>query len=145
MKKKLPTAKIVAAVNILGAKDTKLSQMKESDQFAAVRTLCGAKPVAEAFEKYVSDARERLKPDNFADIQEKYQKFDTLTDEEKRELNKQIAEYENAVNRCVADELASEKEVTVHTVSDEAFIKFLASNPDMSLSDKAAISEFMLK
>lgn len=145
MKKKLSTAKIVAAVNILGAKDTKLGKMNESDQFAVVRTLCGAKPVAEAFEKYVADARERLKPENFAEIQEKYQKFDTLADEEKRKLNKQIADYENAVSRCVADELASEKEVTVHTINDGAFIKFLASNPDMSINDKAVVAEFMQK
>lgn len=145
MKKTLTTSKIVSAVNVLAGKETRLGKMKDADRFAVVRTLRTAKPVAEAYNKYVEDARERLKPEGFDKMQEKVQKFDTLPDEEKLEVNKFFADYDDAVNRCVADELSVEREVEVFPLSNDGFSKFMASNESMSAGAFAAVLELMDK
>lgn len=145
MKKTLTTSKIIAAVRVLSDKDTKLGKMKDADRFAVVRTLRSAKPIAEAYNKYLEDARERLKPEDFGKMQEKVQKYDALPDEEKFALDKAFSDYTDAVNRCVADELAVEREVEVVPLSNDGFSKFMSSNESMSAGAFAAVLELMEK
>lgn len=143
MKKTIATEKIIAAAKILSDEKTKLSKMNEADKFAVVRTLRTTRVIVEDIEKFQNDARERLKPENFDKLQEQAQRFDSLSDDEKVALNKALVEYDSAVRRCVADALASEKEIEVYPLSSDGFNKFMASNEDLPAASFLAVLDLM--
>lgn len=143
MKKTLTAEKIIAAAKILSDEKTKLGRMEEADKFAVVRTLRTTRAIVEDIDKFQNDARERLKPENFDELQKQAQRFDSLSDDEKVELNKALIEYDAAVRRCVADELASEKVVEVYPISSDGFNKFMASNEDMPAASFLAVLDLM--
>lgn len=143
MKKTIATEKIIVAAKILSDEKTRLSKMDEADKFAVVRTLRTTRAIVEDMEKFQNDARERLKPENFDELQRQAQRFDSLSDDEKVALNKSLMEYDSAVRRCVADELASEKEIEVYPLSSDGFNKFMASNEDMPAASFLAVLDLM--
>lgn len=139
MKKKPTKETILNAYNILS--QSKLGKMDEAGKFAVIRTLRPLKGVATALQDYEKDARERLKPDNYDELVAKAQKFDTLPDEEKRELNRQLGEYDTQVRKCIADELASEAEVDIVPLDEAAFGAFMAANEGLDANALLAVDE----
>lgn len=143
MKKTLKTIDIVAATNVLAAKETKMTQMSATDKSALFRTYRNAKPFLEAFAKFKEEVPEKMQPDNFEEMRAQAEKFKSLSDEEKIALNKAFAEYKDSVDRCIADEGASEKEIEIFPLSEEGFEKFMESNSEMSLDDLSLVEVLM--
>lgn len=52
----------------------------------------------------------------------------TLAEEEKKEINAVIIKYENSVRECIIEELNTEVEVDMPTISGAVFEKLMASN-----------------
>lgn len=123
---------IVGLYNIL--KEAKLTKLADSDKYTIIKILRKLRPTAEKFEEDKKDASERLKPENWEDIIAKAQQWQkdgnetTLTDEEKKEINATIIKYENSVRECIIEELNTEVEVDMPTISEAVFEKLMASN-----------------
>ena len=123
---------IVSLYNIL--KEAKLTKLADADKYTIIKILRKLRPTAEKFEEDKKDASERLKPENWEDIIAKAQQWQkdgeetTLTEEEKKEINAVIIKYENSVRECIIEELNTEVEVDMPTISEAVFEKLMASN-----------------
>lgn len=135
---KLTTDTIVAAATaLMGAK---LTKMANADKFAVINAMRVFRPVAEAFDKFKADAREKLKPENFEAMQEQAKRYDELTEAERVDFTVAYNDYERAVKECVTDELRKEVEVDYQTISEEAFGALLDSN-DFNLVTTMALQD----
>lgn len=122
----------VRAYNTL--KDLNIMKLKKEDMFTVLKAANALKPVTKAFEDFAKDVQERLKPEGFAEITEKAQKFDTLSDDEKREVNKIYADYNKTVNDCLIEEQEKEKEVEQYKhLSQDALGELIASNDKLTV------------
>ena len=129
------TKKVDNIVSLYGIlKEAKLTKLADADKYTIIKILRKLRPTAEKFEEDKKDASERLKPENWEDIIAKAQQWQkegeetTLTEEEKKEINAVIIKYENSVRECIIEELNTEVEVDMPTISDAVFEKLMASN-----------------
>lgn len=131
---KTTTEKAVVAYRILN--NAKLGKMKDGDKFNIVKMMKELKPVATAYDEFIKDAAEKLKPEGIEEIQSKVQQQENLNAEEQSIW----AKYNSDVAKCVADELAKENEFTFVPLSEEGFKGLLASN-DFSVAEILALDE----
>lgn len=126
MKKGLKTIEAVNAYATL--KDAKLSKMEDEEKFTVILAMRKLKGVVTAYEDFSKDAQEKLKPDNFDDLQDRAQRFDTLDNEEKVKTNKELAAYNRSVSNCVRPEQEKVNELEYDPLSKEAFSRLVKSN-----------------
>ena len=124
--------KVVKAYRLLNMERTekkegfKLSALEANDLYIVIRALDALKPVVVKFEEFVKDAQKRLKPEGW---DEKVQKYQEASDEEKAEIDKEAMEYSNKVNECVSTELEKDKEIEAYEhLGKEAFGKLVQAN-----------------
>lgn len=141
MKKNVKTSEITEVYNILSK--AKLTKMETQEKFGVVRTLGQLKSAATDFEDFRKEAHERLRPEDFEEIKKKVQAFDSLSEKEKMAVNKAVMDYDKAVADCIAEEAEREQEVEVHTLSEDAFGRFMDSNPELQAEVLAAVLNFM--
>lgn len=139
-KKTIKTADAVSVYNVL--KGLHISKLVKEDQFAVLRAARALKPIAVAFEDFVKDAQGRLKPENFAKMEERRERFETLSDDEKRELNRFYLSYQKDVDDCVRPELESEKEIDVFSpLSEEALSGIASANENLDVQTLMLIED----
>lgn len=131
---KTTTEKAVVAYRILS--NAKIGKMKDGDKFNSVKIMKELKPVATAYDDFIKDAAEKLKPEGIEEIQRKVQGNEKLTAEEQKLWDK----YNADVAKCVQDELAKEVEFSFQPMSEEGFKGLLASN-DLNLAEIMALDE----
>lgn len=128
---------IVAAYRLLttrkneqtGKEGFKLSGLETADMFKALYIIKALKPEAVAFEDFRKDALERLKPENWDEIMEKYRNFKKLSEEDKAAVNDILSEYDRKVAECVKAELDKEKELEAYErLGKEAFGAIVRDN-----------------
>jgi len=123
----------VAVYNTLAS--LKVTKLKKEDMFLVLRAANALKPVATAFEGFVKDAQERLKPEGWDAITEKNNKFKELSDTEKAEVNKAIAAYNKDVTDCVQTELDREAKINSFThLGEEAIGDIVAANDSLDVA-----------
>lgn len=139
-KRTIKTADAVSVYNIL--KGLKISKLKKEEQFAVLRSARALKPIAMAFEDFVKDAQERLKPENFAKMEERRERFGELTDDEKRELNMFYMNYQKDIDDCIRPELESEKEIdSFAPLSEEALSGIASANENLDVQTLMLIED----
>lgn len=110
MKVTVKTRDAVSVYNIL--RGVNLVKTDAPSRKAVLRACRQLRPVAEDFKAFSEDAVERLKPEGWdkalAAIKSK-----TATDEEKAEVRRVEAEYQESVDDCVREELEREETVEV--------------------------------
>lgn len=128
----MKTKQVVEVYNTLNS--AKLSKMDDKDKFLVIKAMRQLKPVFTAYEEFVKDAQEKLKGDDFEDVQTKARKWQeegentSLTIEERRNINIYLNDYSNKVNECLKEEVEKDNELTYEKISEEAFGKLIASN-----------------
>lgn len=128
----MKTINIVSAYRTINV--AKLSKMEDADKYKVIKAIREMKPIAEQFDSFVSDARERLKPEDFDAMQKQAVKWQeegentTLTMEERVRLNRYFEDYNKKVEECVREESEKEHELKFCRLSEDAFCKFLGSN-----------------
>ena len=131
MEKTVTTENIVIAYNSL--KGAKLTRLDTAEKFTAIRAMRVLKPVAASLQGFIEDAREKLRPEGFDIIERKASAFDTLSDEEKREVNAVISTYNADVARCISEEASKEHTIDFEPMTEETFGRLLDSN-DLDMS-----------
>lgn len=130
--KTMKTSEIVGVYNVL--KSLKISKLKKEDQFAVIRAARALKPVATAFDDFIKDAQERLRPAGFDAVDEKRGRFEQLTAAEKEEVTAAVHSYNKDVNDCVQTEADREVEVGDFTrVSDDVIAGLVAGNEGLDI------------
>lgn len=123
--KKLKVSEI-AAVNA-ALKAANMNKGDVSAKLALVDAIMATKSVADGYNDLVSVTREKLQPEDFAEMQHRAQKKD-LTQREIVELNRYFFEYEKSVEDAVKDEADKEVEVNIKPWTNEQFTALLESN-----------------
>lgn len=131
MEKAVTTENIVIAYNSL--KGAKLTRLDTSEKFTAIKAMRVLKPVAASLQGFIEDAREKLRPEGFDIIERKASAFDSLSDEEKREVNAAINTYNADVARCISEEASKEHTLDFEPMTEETFGRLLDSN-DLDMS-----------
>ena len=149
----MKTIDIVNAYNVLNA--AKLAKMQDTDKFTVIRAMRALKPIQTDYEAAVRDAQERLKPEDFDDLQKKAadwnathkdKKLTDLTPEERTTLdgiNAAYRDYTEKVEECVRDLAETERELTYTRLSEEALGKLLESNPDWKMQEILAVADVL--
>lgn len=123
---------IVAAYKVLG--EAKVTKLEESEVIKIIKARKVMRPIAEEFEAILKDAQEKFKPECWDDVQEKLAKLQTegenttLTDAEKKGINKALIDYQNSINKVLNDELERDVEINIETLKEESATKLIVEN-----------------
>lgn len=123
---------IVEAYKVLG--EAKVTKLEESEVIKVVKARKAMRPIADDFESFLKDVQEKFKPENWESIQKKVAQWQkegettSLTEEERIEINKTLASYQNSINKALNDELEREVEINIETLKEESATKLLTEN-----------------
>lgn len=124
--------KIVAAYKVLG--EAKVTKLEESEVIKIIKARKVMRPIADEFEAILKDAQEKLKPECWEDVQEKLAQWQkegdntTLTDADKKGINKALIDYQNSINKVLNDELERDVELEIETLKEESATKLIVEN-----------------
>ena len=128
----MKTQKISEAYRTINA--AKLTKMEDKEKFIVIKAMRVLKPISASFEEFINDAREKLKGEQFDNMQQKARQWQeegektSLTPDERKQVNTYFNEYTQRVNECVREEADKEHELPYDRLSEEAFGRFIASN-----------------
>lgn len=117
---------IISAYKALG--EAKVTKLEASEVLKIVKARKAMRPYAEEYDAFLKDCQEKFQPKNFEEIQEKVQKWDSLTDEEKKNVNKALVEYNNSINSAILEEIEKDIDVNVEKLSEDSLTKMLQEN-----------------
>lgn len=120
MEKKISKARAIEAYKAIS--NVPLKGLDKEVAFAVLRASNALRGTAKDFEEFISDARERLKPEGFDDRVAEGQRFDSLPEERRKALNKFFECYEQNVQECVAEELKKEVTLDIPTLSEDGIV-----------------------
>lgn len=135
--KKVKVGAIVNVYDII--KDAKFTKMDDSDKINIWKILKVIKPIWEAFNKDLQDAREKFVPyDTFMEDYSKAQayeiaktkkeSYDKMTDDEYKKFIGELVKYNNLVGKAIEEMANKEIELDVEPISSEAFDQLKLSN-----------------
>lgn len=128
----MKTELIVSVHRILIA--AKLTKMEDADKFKVIKAMRALKPTAKEFEDFIKDVQEKLKPEDFEEMEAKAQKLNSeggkanAPGDEFVKLNAYFDEYRKNVEKCAKEAADKDNELIYEKLSEEAFARFLASN-----------------
>lgn len=140
----MKTIEIVKAYRIIN--EAKLTKMEDADKYKVIKAIRAMKPIATSFEDFTKDAQERLKGEEFANMQKKAEQWQkegektTLTMDERIAINRFFTDYNKRVEECVKDEAEKEVSPEYGRLSEEAFSKLIGSN-DWSVKEILAVMD----
>lgn len=108
--------------------EAKVTKLEPSEVFKIVKARKAMRPHAESYEAFLKDCQEKFKPDMWDEIQAKAQKWDELSDLEKKGVNTVLTEYHSKINEAVLEELEKEVELTVEKLNEDSITKILQEN-----------------
>lgn len=117
---------IIAAYKALG--EAKVTKLEASEVLKIVKARKAMRPYAKDYDAFLKDCQEKFQPKNFEEIQEKVQKWDSLTDDEKKVVNKVLIEYNNAINSAILEEIEKDIELNVEKLSEDSLAKIIQEN-----------------
>lgn len=117
---------LIAAYKALG--EAKVTKLEASEVLKIVKARKAMRPFAEEYEAFLKDCQEKFKPVTWDEIQAKAQKWESLTDDEKKDLNIVLMEYNNKINEAILDEIEKEVEVSVEKLNEDSLTKMLQEN-----------------
>ena len=111
-----------------------VSKLDEKDAIKILKARKAMRPHADEYDAFLKDCQEKLKPENWDDIQGKLQQWQQegentkLTEAERIEVNKAWITYESAIQRAVKEELEKEIEVSFEKLSEGCDVKLMQEN-----------------
>lgn len=73
---------LIAAYKALG--EAKVAKLEASEVIKIVKARKAMRPIADEYDAFLKDCQEKFKPENWDEIQSKAQKWNELTDDEKK-------------------------------------------------------------
>jgi hypothetical protein len=117
---------LIAAYKTLG--EAKVTKLEPSEVLKIVKARKAMRPFAEEYEAFLKDCQEKFKPVTWDEVQAKAQKWETLTDDEKKDLNNVLMEYNNKINSAILEEIEKEVEVSVEKLNEDSLTNILQEN-----------------
>ena len=143
---------IITAYPIL--QQAKLSKMDDAEKITVVKAMRQMKPVYESYQDFAKDAQDKLKGDNHEEMTHEAEEWnkkykgkpaaDIPAEDLERlaAINEYFTAYNRRIEKCLKEELEGEAECT-HRLTEEAFGRLVASNPDMTVGDIVTLGEII--
>lgn len=135
MKKTIKTRQAVSAYNV--ARSLKFGKVERGDVFTLLRATNALKPTVTAYEDFVKDAQERLKPEDYDRIAAKFQAKEELTAKEQAVAKK----YNKDLNDLMEAELEKVVEVEYEPLGEDGLYALAAANENLMLEAMALMQE----
>ena len=129
---------VVFAFRLLSG--AKLSKMDDADKFKVIKATRAFRTTAKDFDEFLKDAQEKLKPENFEEMQESAKNMKDLSEEDKAKLNAFFSDYQKKIESCIEEETKKEVETVFEKLSEDAFGKLVSSN-DFTVNDIMALQD----
>ena len=129
---KVSVKKIVDAYKLLG--NAKTTNLEDSDKAKILKARKAMRPIADEFEAFLKDAQEMFKPEGWEETQKKLAQWQeegektTLSEDERKSINKALIAYQTSIDKAVKDELNKEVEIEIEKLSEGADIKLMSAN-----------------
>lgn len=117
---------LISAYKMLG--EAKVTKIDFTEALKIIKARKAMRPHAEEYDAFLRDCQEKFKPEYWDEVQAKAQKWESLTDDEKKDLNIILMEYNKKINDAVLGELEKEVEVTVEKLNEDTLTKILQEN-----------------
>lgn len=132
MKKKNNSKKVFRMSDIIKAFDTlsqaKYSKCKLDEKYIIVRAGMEMRRYVEEYQKSLEDAQKRLRPENLEELQEKSRGWDSLSNDERLEINRTFMAYEEDVRRVMNPIELKEVELEIGSLDEDAIRRLFESN-----------------
>ena len=112
----------------------KLSKMDDVDKFKVIKATRAFRTTAKDFDEFLKDAQEKLKPENFEEMQESAKNMKDLSEEDKAKVNTFFSDYQKKIELCIEEETKKDIETVFEKLSEDAFGKLVSSN-DFTVND----------
>lgn len=106
-------------------KGVKINTLEVEDAKIILNFRKEARPHIEAFEAFLQDVNDSLKPEDFDNLVEIEKKLDEATQEEKAYYHKSVSAWRNKVNVALGEELDKDIDITFGTLSKDGVALFL--------------------
>ena len=125
-------------------KEAKLTKMEDKEKLTVIKAVRAIGKVAKEYEELVTEMREKLKDERFADMTRRAEQFNAshqenqpLTAEEQqevKELNDYFSDYNSRLGEVLKEEYEREVTVEYERLKEDAFGRLVASN-DFTVQD----------
>lgn len=132
MTMKAKVKNVVSAYKVLG--DARVNKLEESEVVKVIKARKAMRPIADDYDAFLKDCKEKLKPEGWEKIEGKLQQWQqegentTLTEDERMELNKAVIGYQKKVEAVLKEELNREVELNIEPLKEESAMKMLVEN-----------------
>ena len=123
---------VIEAYKVLG--EAKVTKLEESEVIKVVKARKAMRPIADEFEAFLKDCKDKFKPEEWDGIQADLQQWrkegekPTLSEERRIEINKAIIAYQGSIDKAMKDELDKEVELNIETLKEDSATKMLLEN-----------------
>ncbi len=131
----------VGAYNILNG--AKLTKMADTDKYTVIKIMREIKPVALEITEALEVAKEKLKSENHATLQERVQNWKELSETEKVEINTYFNKYNANIEEAMK-ELSEEAFELKNHLCEESFASLIASN-DFDVATIMSLEEVIVE
>lgn len=132
MTMKAKVKNVVSAYKVLG--DARVNKLEESEVVKVIKARKAMRPIADDYDAFLKDCQDKLKPEGWEKIEGKLQQWQqegentTLTEDERKELNKAVIGYQKKVEAVLKEELNREVELNIEPLKEESAMKMLVEN-----------------
>lgn len=137
MKKVVKTSIIIDVYSLI--KEAKYTKMSEDDKISIWKIFKVIKPIGEAFNKDLEDARKEFLPyDSFMEdwekarqyeiAKEKKETYDKMSDEDYKKFIGELVKYNGLINKAIIELLKKEVELEYEPISSDGFDQLRLSN-----------------
>lgn len=129
-------SKLIEMYNVLNT--AKYNKLEDADKIKLWKIVRALKPIAAKFEEDTKDASERFMEEGFRENLQKAQEYEKarsegkeelpMTEEEYKAFVQVFIKYNKLVSNAINEIAESEVDITLETLSEDAFGKLMASN-----------------
>lgn len=129
---KVSVKKIVDAYKLLG--EAKVTKLEETDVIKILKVRKAMRVIAVDFDAFLKDAQDKFKPDGWEDVQNKVAQWQdegektTLSEDERKSINKVLIAYQTSIDKAIKDELNKEVEIEIEKLGEGSDVKLMSAN-----------------
>lgn len=124
---KTTVKKIAEAYAVLGK--VKVTTLEDKEVMKVIKMRKAMRQTAEDYNAFLQDAQEKFKPENFDEtIRKAEAEWKTMTEQQRKEANQMVAEYNKKVADAVKPEAEKEVEIELEPLSDDSLSKLMKEN-----------------
>lgn len=139
---KLTTSQILTFLALISG--ASLSKMKKDERNILIHRIRHMRRVNRDWEELVSDARKKLAPSDWDEVEALRAKGDGLSESERKRVDETTAEYDKALNECVNPELGQEHDIDLSGLTEGSVERLVDSNPQWKVGDIIVAYETIL-